>query len=60
MTKMFNFGLKIKGVVRRKAHAKSSDPATPSPPKKLKGAQGTYPLNKIEMVYCNVEVKVPY
>ena len=30
MTKIVNFALKIKGV-RRVAHAKSSDPATPSP-----------------------------
>ena len=30
MTKIFNFALKIKwGVVRRVAHAKSSDPAIP-------------------------------
>ena len=29
MTKSFNFALKIKGVVGRVAHAKSSDPATP-------------------------------
>ena len=29
MTKILNFGLKIKGVVGRVAHAKSSDPATP-------------------------------
>ena len=33
MTKIFNFALKIKGVVGRVAHAKSSDPATP--PKKI-------------------------
>ena len=30
MTKLLNFALKIKGVVGRVAHAKSSDPATPS------------------------------
>ena len=36
MTKILNFALKIKG---RVAHAKSSDPATPSPKKKLKRAQ---------------------
>ena len=30
MTKILNFALKIKGVVGRVAHAKSSDPATPS------------------------------
>ena len=29
MTKTFNFALKIKGVVGRVAHAKSSDPASP-------------------------------
>ena len=29
MTKIFNFALKIKGVVGRVAEAKSSDPATP-------------------------------
>ena len=29
MTNIFNFTLKIKGVVGRVAHAKSSDPATP-------------------------------
>ena len=29
MTKILNFSLKIKGVVGRVAHAKSSDPATP-------------------------------
>ena len=29
MTKIFNFALKIKGVVGRVAHVKSSDPATP-------------------------------
>ena len=29
MTKILNFALKIKGVVERVAHAKSSDPATP-------------------------------
>ena len=29
MTKILNFGLKIKGGVGRVAHAKSSDPATP-------------------------------
>ena len=33
MTKILNFALKIKGVVGRVAHAKSSDPATP--PKKI-------------------------
>ena len=37
MTKIFNFALKIKGVVGRVAHAKSSDPATP--PKNLERAQ---------------------
>ena len=34
MTKILNFALKIKGVVGRVAHAKSSDPATP-PKKKV-------------------------
>ena len=34
MTKIFNFALKIKGVIGRVAYAKSSDPATPLPPKK--------------------------
>ena len=34
MTKVLNFGLKIKRVVGRVAHAKSSDPVTPAPPKK--------------------------
>ena len=35
VTKILNFGLKIKGVVGRVAHAKSSDPTTPTPtPKK--------------------------
>ena len=34
MTKILNFALKIKGVVGRVAYAKSSDPATPLPPKK--------------------------
>ena len=29
MTKILNIGLKIRGVVGRVAHAKSSDPATP-------------------------------
>ena len=29
MTKILNFALKIKGVVGRVAHAKSSDPAPP-------------------------------
>ena len=29
MTKILHFALKIKGVVGRVAHAKSSDPATP-------------------------------
>ena len=29
MTKISNFALKIKGVVGRVAHGKSSDPATP-------------------------------
>ena len=29
MIKILNFALKIKGVVGRVAHAKSSDPATP-------------------------------
>ena len=29
MTKILNFALKIKGVVGRVAHMKSSDPATP-------------------------------
>ena len=37
MTKLLNFALKIKGVVGRVAHAKSSDPAT-SQKKKLKRA----------------------
>ena len=36
MTKIFNFALKIKRVVGRVAHAKSSDPATP---KNLKRAR---------------------
>ena len=40
MTKSFNFALKIKGVVGRVTHAKSSDPATPSPPKNLESALG--------------------
>ena len=35
MTKILNFALKIKGVVGRVAHAKSSDPATPPPKKKF-------------------------
>ena len=35
MTKIFNFALKIKGVVGRVAHAKSSDPATPPQKKKI-------------------------
>ena len=35
MTKILNFALKIKGVVGRVPHAKSSDPATP--PKKKFG-----------------------
>ena len=34
MTKILNFALKIKGVVGRVVHAKSSDPATLPPPKK--------------------------
>ena len=38
MTKMLNFALKIKGVVGRVAHAKSSDPATPPPKKNLERA----------------------
>ena len=37
MTKILNFGLKIKEVVGRVAHAKSSDPTTP-PKKSLKRA----------------------
>ena len=37
VTKIFNFALKIKGVVGRVAHAKSSDPATPQ---NLERAQG--------------------
>ena len=36
MTKILNFGLKIKEVVGRVAHAKSSDPTTPPPQKKKK------------------------
>ena len=32
MTKILNFALKIKEVVGRVAHAKSSDTATPLPP----------------------------
>ena len=35
MTKILNFALKIKGLVGRVAHAKSSDPATPPPPPKI-------------------------
>ena len=35
MTKILNFALKIKGVVGRVASAKSSDPATRPPPKKI-------------------------
>ena len=38
MTKILNFALKIKEVVRRVAHAKSSNPATPPPPQSLKRA----------------------
>ena len=34
VTKIFNFAVKIKGVVGRVAHAESSDPATP-PQKKF-------------------------
>ena len=34
MRKILNFALKIKGVVGRVVHAKSSDPVTP-PPKKF-------------------------
>ena len=44
MTKNFNFAVKIKGVVGRVAHAKSSDPATPPPPKKNKIETCTYCL----------------
>ena len=44
MTKTFNFALKIKGVVGRVAHAKSSDPATP-PKKNLERAQGKFLLS---------------
>ena len=40
MAKILNFALKIKGVVGRVAHAKSSYPATPSPRKNLKRAPG--------------------
>ena len=39
MTKISNFALKIKGVVGRVAHAKSSDPATPQK-KNLERAHG--------------------
>ena len=39
MTKILNFALKIKGVVGRVAHVKSSDPATPPPKKNLERAQ---------------------
>ena len=38
MTRILNFALKIKGVVGRVAHAKSSDPATPPKKKNLKRA----------------------
>ena len=38
MTKILNFAWKMKGVVGRVAHAKSSDPATPQ--KKLECAHG--------------------
>ena len=46
MTKILNFALKIKGggVVERVAHAKSSDPATPSSQKNLKHAPSPYSL----------------
>ena len=36
MTKILNFGLKIKGVVGKVAHAKSFYTATPPPQKKRK------------------------
>ena len=36
VTKILNFALKIKGVVARVAHAKSSDPATPPSGQKKK------------------------
>ena len=42
MTKILNFALKIKGVVGRVAHAKSSDPA--APPQNLERA----PSSEIE------------
>ena len=39
MTKLFNFALKIKGVVGRVAEAKSSDPATPKNLERALGAR---------------------
>ena len=51
MTKVLNFGLKIKGVVGRVAHAKSSDPATPQ---NLKRAPGGRALE------CNLTGKFPF
>ena len=46
MTKILNFGLKIKGVVGRVAHAKSSDPATPQ---KFGTCTGTIVLQSRDM-----------
>ena len=48
MTKGLNFALKIKGVlvVGRVTYAKSSDPATPPPKKKLKRALWWLPFGK--------------
>ena len=38
MTKILNFALKIKGVLGRVEHAKSSDPATPQNLKRAPGS----------------------
>ena len=51
MTKIFNFALKIKGVVGRVAHDKSSDPVTP-PKKKI----GTCTLMETKLLLSLTEV----
>ena len=50
MTKILNFALKIKGVVGRVAHVKSSDPATP--PKFGTCTCNSFVLNVRRLKFC--------
>ena len=60
MTKIFNFALKIKGVVGRVAGEKSSDPATPQNLERaLRGKRGVVAPWTAEGDFCSLFLKQP-